>query len=131
VLEWTHLSDLTGDPTYAELSQKGESYLLNPKFQPPLSQPWPGLLGTSVNTTTGLFQDVVGGWNGGDDSYYEYLIKMWVYDSSRFSTYRDGWIQAADSSIAHLASHPSSRPDLRFLATFDGTNLSYVSSHRK
>jgi mannosyl-oligosaccharide alpha-1,2-mannosidase len=25
VLEWTHLSDLTGDPEYAELSQKGES----------------------------------------------------------------------------------------------------------
>jgi mannosyl-oligosaccharide alpha-1,2-mannosidase len=131
VLEWTHLSDLTGDPEYAELSQKGESYLLNPKFQSPLSEPFPGLLGTNVNITTGLFEDVAGGWNGGDDSYYEYLIKMWVYDSSRFSTYRDHWIQAADSSIAYLASHPSSRPDLTFLAAFDGTQLQYNSGHRK
>jgi mannosyl-oligosaccharide alpha-1,2-mannosidase len=35
VLEWTHLSDLTGDDTYGELGQKGESYLLNPQ---PVSQ---------------------------------------------------------------------------------------------
>jgi mannosyl-oligosaccharide alpha-1,2-mannosidase len=47
VLEWTHLSDLTGNPKYATLSQKGESYLLAPK--PPTSEPWPGLVGTNVN----------------------------------------------------------------------------------
>ena len=35
VLEWTHLSDLTGNDTYGELAQKGESYLLNPQ---PVSQ---------------------------------------------------------------------------------------------
>jgi mannosyl-oligosaccharide alpha-1,2-mannosidase len=35
VLEWTHLSDLTGDDTYGALAQKGESYLLNPQ---PVSQ---------------------------------------------------------------------------------------------
>lgn len=31
VLEWTHLSDLTGNSTYGELAQQGESYLLNPQ----------------------------------------------------------------------------------------------------
>jgi len=31
VLEWTRLSDLTGNQTYARLAQKAESYLLNPK----------------------------------------------------------------------------------------------------
>lgn len=74
VLEWTHLSDLTGNQTYAQLSQKGESYLLNP--QPAFAQPWPGLVGTNVNISNGLFVDAVGGWNGGDDSFYEYLIKV-------------------------------------------------------
>jgi mannosyl-oligosaccharide alpha-1,2-mannosidase len=54
VLEWTHLSDLTGNATFAELSQKGESYLLAPK--PASSEPWPGLVGTNVNLSTGLFQ---------------------------------------------------------------------------
>ena len=31
VLEWTHLSDLTGNETYGQLAQTGESYLLNPQ----------------------------------------------------------------------------------------------------
>jgi mannosyl-oligosaccharide alpha-1,2-mannosidase len=31
VLEWTHLSDLTGNETYGQLAQIGESYLLNPQ----------------------------------------------------------------------------------------------------
>jgi mannosyl-oligosaccharide alpha-1,2-mannosidase len=129
VLEWTHLSDLTGNQTYAELSQKGESYLLAP--QPASSEPWPGLVGTNVDLTTGLFQDTFGGWVGGDDSFYEYLIKMYVYDSTRFATYRDRWILAADSSIAHLASNPSTRPDVTFLAEFDGQELIFQSEHCK
>ena len=74
MLEWTHLSDLSGNDTYAQLTQKAESYLLNP--QPTWNEPWPGLLGTNVDISTGLFQDASGGWNGGDDSFYEYLIKV-------------------------------------------------------
>ncbi|KAF8867132.1 glycoside hydrolase [Acephala macrosclerotiorum] len=127
VLEWTHLSDLTGNPKYAELSQKGESYLLSPK--PASSEPWPGLVGTNVDINTGLFQDASGGWVGGDDSFYEYLIKMYVYDSTKYASYRDRWIAAADSSIAHLASHPSTRPDLTFLAMFNGQELIFESEH--
>lgn len=129
VLEWTRLSDLTGNTTYADLSQKGESYLLNP--QPAAGQPFPGLVGTNVNITTGLFEDAEGGWVGGDDSFYEYLIKMYVYDSTRFAEYRDRWITAADSTIEYLTSHPSSRTDLTFVAMFNGTELIYESEHRE
>ncbi|RMY74142.1 hypothetical protein D0863_03421 [Hortaea werneckii] len=127
VLEWTRLSDLTGNETYAQLTQKAESYLLNP--QPAYNVPWPGLLGTNVDISTGLFTDASGGWNGGDDSYYEYLIKMYVYDSDRFGEYRDHWITAADSTIEHLASHPSSRPDLTFLAQYENRTLDKTSGH--
>lgn len=127
MLEWTHLSDLTNDEEYGQLAQKGESYLLNP--QPASSEPFPGLVGTNVNITTGQFEDANGGWSGGDDSFYEYLIKMYVYDSSRFGSYKDRWILAADSSIQYLASHPSSRPDLTFLAEFAGTQPINSSQH--
>ena len=127
VLEWTRLSDLTGNDTYGQLAQTGEEYLLNPR--PATSEPFPGLVGTNVNITTGLFTDAEGGWNGGDDSFYEYLIKMFVYDSSRFANYRDRWITAADSTIANLASHPSSQPELTFLAEYNRTELIYDSGH--
>ncbi|KAI9876101.1 MAG: maturation of Asn-linked oligosaccharides protein [Pleopsidium flavum] len=128
VLEWTHLSDLTGDPEYAQLTQKAESYLLNPQ-NPDLGEPFPGLLGTNVDINTGNFIDNRGGWSGGDDSFYEYLLKMYVYDSSRFGAYKDRWITAADSTIAHLTSHPSSRPDLTFLAEYTGTTLIFECQH--
>lgn len=129
VLEWTRLSDLTGNKTYGELSQKGESYLLKP--QPASSEPFPGLVGTNVDISTGAFLDASGGWVGGDDSFYEYLIKMYVYDPVRFSSYKDRWVLAADSTIEYLASHPSTRPDLTFTAAYNGKELIFVSEHRE
>ena len=127
ILEWTRLSDLLGDASYGELAQKGESYLLNP--QPASSEPFPGLVGTDVSITNWTFLDADGGWVGGDDSFYEYLIKFFVYDQSRFGEYRDRWVLAADSTIQSLISHPSSRPDLTFVAEFSGTNLIFDSEH--
>ncbi|KAI0839655.1 glycoside hydrolase family 47 protein [Hypoxylon sp. FL0890] len=129
VLEWTHLSDLTGNAKYAQLTQKAEEYLLNVR-NPDVGEPYPGLLGTDVNITDGTFTDSSGGWNGGTDSFYEYLIKMYVYDQDRFGTYKDRWVTAVDSSIKYLASHPSSRPDLTFLAAYEGRDqLEFVSTH--
>ncbi|KAF2151606.1 glycoside hydrolase family 47 protein [Myriangium duriaei CBS 260.36] len=125
VLEWTRLSDLTGNDTYGKLTQKAESYLLDP--QPP--GPWNGLLGTNVNVQTGRFEDASGGWDASDDSAYEYMIKMYAYDSHRFESYKDRWVLAADSTMEHLASHSESKPELTFLANFEGTKLKKSSSH--
>lgn len=133
VLEWTRLSDLTGDPSYGQLAQLGESYLINP-INPELGEPFPGLLGSDVSIANGTFLDSQGGWTGGTDSYYEYLIKMYLYDPDRFSTYKDRWVSAADSSIQYLASHPTSRPDLTFLAYYFNNSkngLDYYSEHRE
>ncbi|KAI0129555.1 glycoside hydrolase family 47 protein [Xylariales sp. AK1849] len=128
VLEWTRLSDKTGDTKYAELSQKGESYLLNPQPKA-VAEPFPGLLGTNVDVRNGSFLDSSGGWGGGDDSFYEYLIKMYLYDTDRFGAYKDRWIAAIDSSIEYIASHPTTRPDLTFLGGWDGTDVSFESEH--
>ncbi|KAL4934333.1 glycoside hydrolase family 47 protein [Aspergillus undulatus] len=129
VLEWTRLSDLTGNPEYATLSQKAQEYLLRP--EPAEYEPFPGLIGSAVNIKDGQLSNGDISWNGGADSYYEYLIKMYVYDPERFGLYRERWIAAAESSIEHLASHPSSRPDMTFLATYSTANdkLGLSSQH--
>ncbi|KAK4232490.1 glycoside hydrolase [Podospora fimiseda] len=127
VLEWTRLSDLTGDQQYARLAQRAEEYLLHPR--PALGEPFPGLLGANVDLGTGLFVDGAGGWGGGTDSFYEYLIKMYLYDPYRFSEYRDRWVLAADSSMKYLISHPTSRPDLTFLAMWRNRTLEFYSEH--
>ncbi|PIG83245.1 mannosyl-oligosaccharide alpha-1 [Aspergillus arachidicola] len=127
VLEWTRLSDLTGDTEYAQLSQKAEDYLLNPS--PKSAEPFDGLVGSHINISNGAFADGQVSWNGGDDSFYEYLIKMYVYDPKRFSTYGDRWVKAAESSIKHLASHPETRPDLTFLASYNDGQYGLSSQH--
>lgn len=119
ILEWTRLSDLTGDDEYAKLAQKAESWLLYP--EPSWAEPFPGLVGSNIDIKTGKFTDAFVSWNGGDDSFYEYLLKMYVYDPKRFGRNKDRWVAAAESSMKHLVSHPPTRPDLTFLATFNAT----------
>lgn len=118
---------MSGKPQYGQLAQRAEQYLLHPR--PAKNVPFPGLTGTNVNISTGLFIDNAGSWDGGDDSAYEYYLKMFVYDSDRYGNYRDRWTLAADSTIKYLASHPSSRPDLTFLAAFEGRKLIFESQH--
>jgi mannosyl-oligosaccharide alpha-1,2-mannosidase len=130
VLEWTRLSDMVNVLDFANLTQHAEEYLLHPKYKNVTIQPLPGLRGTNIDLCTGAFLDAAGGWGGGDDSYYEYLIKMFVYDPVNFSRYKDEWLQAVESSASsEICSHPYSRPDLTFLASWDGQDAILRSSH--
>ncbi|KAL2211239.1 1,2-a-D-mannosidase [Sarocladium strictum] len=126
VLEWTRLSDLTGNTTYAALAQRAQNHLLRPKYN---GFKFPGLLGTYVRLTDGEFEDYQAGWGGGSDSYYEYLIKMFAYDPVAFAEYRDNWVAAAESSMRYLASSPTSRSDLTFLGEFRDNTTVPISSH--
>ncbi|KAF5544507.1 class I alpha-mannosidase 1B [Fusarium phyllophilum] len=127
VLEWTRLSDLTGNQTYAKLAQRAQDHLIHPKTKQSFTLP--GLIGTYVKLKDGYFGDYQAGWGGGSDSYYEYLIKMYAYDPVAFAEYGESWIQAAESSILYLASSPSTRPDLTFLGEMRGDTMIPISSH--
>lgn len=127
VLEWTRLSDLSGNREFGQLAQKAEAFLLNPS--PAFAEPFPGLVGSTIDIVSGQFQDAFGGWGGGSDSFYEYLIKCYVYDPVRFEFYRDRWVTAAESTMRFLASHPSPRPDMLFVARFNGHDLLLQGEH--
>ncbi|CAO2653213.1 Nn.00g026240.m01.CDS01 [Neocucurbitaria sp. VM-36] len=127
ILEWKRLADLSGNATYAKLVERAELYLINPS--PPSSEPFPGLLGMNINTTTGQFEDARGGWIGGADSFYEYLIKMWIYNPKRYAKLKDRWIVAAESTIQYLTSRPVTRPDLIFLSMFENRTIERKSQH--
>jgi mannosyl-oligosaccharide alpha-1,2-mannosidase len=128
VLEWTRLSDLTGNPRYTELAQKAEAHLLRPF--PRAGEPMPGLLGTKINISNGYFMDSMGGWSGGTDSFYEYLLKMWIYSPSRFSTYKDRWLAAVDSTLQYLLQPMSVDPTAMFVAEYNSaTSLRQSQGH--
>ncbi|RCI10287.1 hypothetical protein L249_8556 [Ophiocordyceps polyrhachis-furcata BCC 54312] len=126
ILEWTRLSDLTGNATYGRLAQRAQANLLQPRGS---SQPWPGLVGNTLSVTNGTFLNSDGGWSGGTDSFYEYLIKMYQYDKSAYGLYKDRWVMAARSTMQHLASHPTTRPDVTYLQQYSGQSLIPISTH--
>ncbi|KAG4412294.1 hypothetical protein IFR04_014573 [Cadophora malorum] len=124
ILEYFHLSDLTGDDSFAALARKAESYLINPKPAPK----YPGLVGGQVNTDTGDFLDYNFGWQSGLDSFFEYLIKTHIYDpgQDRNSEYLNFWTLAVDSSMKHDTVSPYGFPNLKFLSNTDTLgNLKY------
>lgn len=126
VMEWVRLSDLTGDDKYAQLVLKANDYLVHPTGEP---ERFPGLVGRSISLETGEFLDQKGSWAAGSDSFYEYLIKMYLYDPIEFEEYKDRWILAADSTMEHLASHPTTESGLTFLLEYEGPDLFPNSGH--
>ncbi|KAE9962308.1 hypothetical protein BLS_000511 [Venturia inaequalis] len=126
VLEWARLSHLTNDPKYARLTQTAQQFLLKPS---PGGEPFPGLIGQYLRLTDGVIVDPKGGWGPESDSFYEYLIKMFIYKPSDFANYRDRWTTAADSSMQYLASRPASRPQSTLMAHFDGTHIIPIGYH--
>ncbi|THY76063.1 glycoside hydrolase family 47 protein [Aureobasidium pullulans] len=121
VLEWTRLSDMLSDLSFANLTQHAEEQIMHARYSVDEEEPYPGLLGSKIDLRTGNFINTQGNWGSGSDSYYEYLIKMYVYDSTAFSTYKDKWVQAVKSSANNgVGLHPSSRRDLTFLSSWVG-----------
>ncbi|KAF2423209.1 seven-hairpin glycosidase [Tothia fuscella] len=126
VLEWTRLSDITGDKQYAAFVERAMRYLLDPK--PKSIEIFPGITGTWVNVYSGSFTDAWGSWGGGGDSFYEYLIKMYVYDPARFSLNKERWIEAAESTIKYLTETPTGT-DLFIITHTTGKKLDHESGH--
>jgi mannosyl-oligosaccharide alpha-1,2-mannosidase len=128
VLEWTRLSDLTGDKTYGNLAVKSMAAVLSPIPKNP--SPFPGLLPKNLDVNTGLFNTSdFGGWSHAGGGLYEMLLKLSIYNPARFGSYEMKWTIAAESTIKYLASHPRGRRDLTFLADFKGSELVYQQDH--
>jgi mannosyl-oligosaccharide alpha-1,2-mannosidase len=126
ILEWTRLSDLTGDSKYSDLVKKAQKYMVEPTGSP---EAFPGLVGTFLDLEDGKFVDSNGGWGAYTDSFYEYLIKMYLYDPEEFAYYKERWVLAADSTIEFLAAHPPTREDLTFLSLYKGKKTIPTSGH--
>ena len=116
ILEWARLSDLTGNETYRRLTERAESYLVNPSPAPV----YPGLVGTEFDVDTGKMITFDGGWHAGVDSFLEYLIKIYQYKKTPTTTrYKNFWLTATQSTIEYIALQPYGFPDLTFISQLD------------
>ncbi|TKA79073.1 hypothetical protein B0A55_02506 [Friedmanniomyces simplex] len=124
ILEFARLSDITGHRVYVELARRAEQHLLNPR--PDKFVPWPGLLGSNVRVSTGELLDRKGSWGALADSFYEYLLKAYIYNSEEYAPYLERWKLAADSTIRYIASHAYGHPEWTFLPYWEGDKLHNV-----
>ncbi|CUA76752.1 mannosyl-oligosaccharide alpha-1,2-mannosidase [Rhizoctonia solani] len=97
VLEWSRLSEYTGDAKYRELPEKAMHRLTL------LPAPFPSLPVQMVDPKTNKPNGTYVTWGGGSDSYFEYLIKYGRLTNNANTLWTKQWLTAVDSSIIHLA----------------------------
>lgn len=121
-LEFTLLSQLTGDPTYANLAQGAvKAIIQNPA-------PYPGLPPQGIDPNNGESVGSYLTWGGGSDSYFEYLIKLPRMFNDVDSIYAKTWLTAVETSIAELLELSTVGP-FYYIADYDGLKIRHVGSH--
>ncbi|KFM22865.1 Mannosyl-oligosaccharide 1,2-alpha-mannosidase MNS1 [Auxenochlorella protothecoides] len=94
-LEWYKLSALSGDRRFADLAEHSIRYL-NEQF------PGQGLMPLFLSPSTGKFTSRRISLGALGDSYYEYLLKMWLLKGKTDDMYRTMWEQAMDEMLEKL-----------------------------
>lgn len=121
-LEFTLLSELTGDNTYATLAQEAVKAIMAN------GAPLPGLPAQGIDPSTSQSVGSYVTWGGGSDSYFEYLIKFPRMVPNADAAYANTWLEAVTTSIAYLMKS-STVGNLAYIADYDGQNIRHVGSH--
>ncbi len=101
-LENNGLSRLLNNPDYIANATRAWSHLVWNKSP----EEWPGIIEGPIDIFTAQPVGSQRSWDGSHDSYYEYLIKAYILASKdpNAPTYRNRWIQAAESLRTYLSS---------------------------
>ena len=109
-MEFAYLSHCTGDMKYAEHITKVQSVLAAlPRFD--------GLYACHVNRESGQWGGQARVTMGAlGDSYYEYLLKMWLLTHRSLPAYSRLYDEAARGILAHMIGHSDDSPSLTYIA---------------
>ncbi|GAB5586151.1 hypothetical protein Unana1_01051 [Umbelopsis nana] len=121
-LEFNRLSDITGDPKYRQAGQKVIDY-----FDTKVSGQHPkGLYPIFIDPESGNFQSGYITWGGMGDSFYEYLVKVYVYSGKRDEQKMRMFIDSIRSTQEHMVVSPKNHTSRRLLADLDGKTKKHV-----
>eukprot|EP00611_Tribonema_gayanum_P015110 TRINITY_DN268_c0_g1_i5.p1 TRINITY_DN268_c0_g1~~TRINITY_DN268_c0_g1_i5.p1 ORF type:complete len:838 (-),score=164.59 TRINITY_DN268_c0_g1_i5:520-3033(-) len=120
-VEFRYLSHATGNPIYASAVNKAMDLMT--KLQPP-----EGIFPISLSPTNGhsrLSTYTIGAMG---DSFYEYLLKVWLQGGKSEDAYRHAYDAAVDGMVTHLAkkTEPSG---LLYFSDWDGTRNKLKMDH--
>lgn len=103
ILENRVLTRLTGDPIYVKNSTLAWAPLVWSKWK----TPWSGMVDAPIDIMTGAPVARSRHWDGGHDSYYEYLLKITILSPPTdpyIPVYKKRFLDAASSLRKHLSS---------------------------
>eukprot|EP00208_Stichococcus_sp_RCC1054_P002855 CAMPEP_0206140740 /NCGR_PEP_ID=MMETSP1473-20131121/10503_1 /ASSEMBLY_ACC=CAM_ASM_001109 /TAXON_ID=1461547 /ORGANISM="Stichococcus sp, Strain RCC1054" /LENGTH=567 /DNA_ID=CAMNT_0053535003 /DNA_START=347 /DNA_END=2050 /DNA_ORIENTATION=+ len=120
-LEFIKLSDFTGNQTYARIVE-GNIALLQSRY------PDQGLLPYFISPQDGRLMNDHVTFGAMGDSYYEYLLKVWLLKGKSDDMYRDMWVAAMDEMIAKLIQY-SSPSGLAYVAELNSGQLFHKMDH--
>ncbi|KNG52142.1 glycoside hydrolase family 47 protein [Stemphylium lycopersici] len=109
ILENRVLTRLTGDAIYVQNSTRAWAPLVWSNWK----TPWAGMVDAPIDIMTGEPVGRERHWDGGHDSYYEYLVKMTLLappSDPHILTYKERFTQAAYSLRTHLTSRSAPAP---------------------
>jgi len=144
VLEWTYLSQVTGNDVYQRMAERTMRSIMTGRNMSGACLP--GIYTTHVSVADGSASSQCwGSMGGGADSFYEYLLKLWllVKQDSSFAPYKAAWdksmetfttrfLRCSDRGHLYVASGDanSATNEVEHLACFLGGNLVLGDSQR-
>ncbi|CAO3586854.1 unnamed protein product [Absidia cylindrospora] len=117
-LEFTRLSQITGDWKYHDIGQRVYDSFKNMKTS------HTGLFPHLINPDTGAGVGDYLTWGGMADSFYEYLIKQFILSKSQDTQKKDMMIDAVNGMKKFLLQTPKYHDELLYLSNLqNGVNL--------
>lgn len=120
-MEFMKLSVLTGNTTYGTLAE-GTIALMHRLY------PDKGLLPSYVSPKDGSLMNDHVTFGAMGDSYYEYLLKVWLLKGGMDDMYRDMWVAAMDEMIERLVVY-SKPSNMAYVAEFKSGRLYHKMDH--
>ena len=128
-LEFVYLSQVTGNPEYARVAERVIRSLALARNSSGAGCELMGLYADSINTRDGSMNGCHASVGGGNDSFYEYLIKLWLLTERHpsFGQYRRMWDAHAEGALKHLV-RCSGKGHL-YVAGGGGTQLEHLACY--
>jgi len=119
-LEFIYLSQITGDPIFAEKALAIQKQM-NDNVKPN------GLYPNDVSSITGQFAGNFVSMGGGADSFYEYLVKSWIQTGDRLG--REMYDKAMDAFVNNDLVRVSKQSNLVYIAETRNGRIEDIGSH--
>lgn len=119
ILENRVLTRMTGETVYARNSTLAWAPLVWSKWV----TPWPGMVDAPIDIMTGAPVARSRHWDGGHDSYYEYLLKITLLappSDPHLGLYKKRFLDSAHSLRKYLSSRSAPAPDHNMQHLFIG-----------